>query len=1851
MDTHPFNSLSEVSIASRNTKAVDYLSIYSPAVKDNRLNLTISQYYAVINLGKVLSVLSSECTQSLQKYLDYLPVLDTLQFIGIPQDMQEELKTNFLNEYFSALSLIRHPSVNSAIQQFFETRANGYISYLVKMSRSVAKKKPSPLILASLIHSTKPEIFTKSLGSIMLESISHSYLGERQKSSKYDVLHTTVLDIARAAVLSFPKLIKNYHNVISELFTAALKLIKKYQKRRTSSEKLLMSCVRFILAVLTYPDVQFLLLNDRQQGLKLSDSPFESYVEFFIKNLPIRLANEIFITASEMIIHSTQFAGSRSFELCIFLRRILDPFIEEDPNLDSKICDNLLKALNITQKETIYFVQELLPVLASHTHPSLRMVASALARGIKEDKIQQLLKSSILISKNKEPDLGVLISCISSEKSIDTALQDLLQNYSKGEAKLSHLKDLAKHVPQVLPLLLKTFTSTIREWESERLISRKHHKNADQIFPTVRDMLVAIIECLKTSKPQMSEIRDAWMWLVHLLTQYEVPANGDISILEFNRLQSQLAEQTPILTWHRFEEEVFSSPHFLQHFIPVLKDQLRKVSSRKMLEDLDYAELLFAFTVYRIEGINRSLERAIIMLEDEHVYKNTPDLAELIREIILVRLQECFNMTCRSAPGSLREEKIAKDVELLLIKSVCPVESSRNLAHELLNLSKKRELQLQSCYLYEFPYIIQHKSVLNIALDLLGSVHNQMTKEFDSASHSVTLPHSQKLINLPSSRSILRNLFEFLENSISECIGKTLYMSSRDFMSAFASYIYSSNVLVKNEPHDSRKIAHITNFSISFVNHLYYAFKLSPKCPLEPYVIFFKPYQFHSWFISNGSKKTVTLDDFSNIKFSTHHNELLSNDSQVVQIQVNYYGYIHMMRETSQNVIPKLIDELIATSSMKQPKKEYASSPLFDALGKLTTALIFSHEAGEEIRDYLHAVVWGAMLSLSFTSISAGIICWDWIGSSLIHYKTGLFAEIHSVWRYLLYRGGIVIPGSTILPILPHKFESQLLKSAEKVHLNGANSVNDLPCSGWSGILTTVNSSSVRQKELINIQLSMVEFFTKQYYNCLARDRTSASLIYKMLYELFLLPPNLEARSEKLTLQLVLKLLLVACDIAKDHSVSNDLPPPYELQNAAFTFTLKLFSHLPFWQRSPSTVKFKMETKLLKRAIKIISNEKLQVQPVPKTYSNPAYRPRINQQNFHHSELALLNPNAPLYEQPSLTSKKKLLLSILSDELSRLINWNRPNQIVKKIIKPKLYAKSYELLKTAWSINPLLALNLPNRLTFKSKSLGLIHECLTECVVEATDLGIVLYNYPAAMVYYVDGKCDGRRVGYWETPEYTTAIQMLNHKSPQVRNVGIRSLYRASHMTQMFYLPQILETMNPKLEAKKYKRRVGEDDVCGYLLKSARESQLIRTRLEWVLRVTMMSIRNPPKNALNPVRIPPEETLCHIFYNTLISDLRHHSDIWEQFCMQNEFFEKINMITANLIPGDPNTNVHKIREGLVELAGEDGNNIPNDVFLPTSPENKLVAVRTNSGRPLQSAKRVPILILFNTIKQNPEEKPQVIQQNEQVETLACIFKVNDDVRNDQISLQVIELMSEIFKENNLPLFLRPYQVISTITTINDEELLGGIIECIPGCKSRDEIGKEGSLSLHEYFLQKFGPEHSQSYLTARKNFIHSLAGYAVASYILQIKDRHNGNILIDSSGHLIHIDFGFILSISPGGNMKFERPDFKLTREMVAIMGGSNSENFLYFRELLIQGFLAIRQRARDFITLIGSLEEAGYTCFRKNTMKELHDRLMVNSHIHDAVKAIQTSIYNAQDSVFTNWYDRIQLMQQKIEY
>jgi phosphatidylinositol kinase/protein kinase (PI-3 family) len=92
-------------------------------------------------------------------------------------------------------------------------------------------------------------------------------------------------------------------------------------------------------------------------------------------------------------------------------------------------------------------------------------------------------------------------------------------------------------------------------------------------------------------------------------------------------------------------------------------------------------------------------------------------------------------------------------------------------------------------------------------------------------------------------------------------------------------------------------------------------------------------------------------------------------------------------------------------------------------------------------------------------------------------------------------------------------------------------------------------------------------------------------------------------------------------------------------------------------------------------------------------------------------------------------------------------------------------------------------------------------------------------------------------------------------------------------------------------------------------------------------------------------------------------------------------------------------------------------------------------------------------------------------------------------------------------------------------------------------------------------------------------------GYSVLTYLLQIKDRHNGNLLIDREGHLIHIDWGFILESSPGGNLGFEAAPFKLPLEYVEVLGGLDSEPWKEFKSLVREGFESARKHCDSIVS------------------------------------------------------------------
>ncbi|OMJ79584.1 hypothetical protein SteCoe_20393 [Stentor coeruleus] len=260
-----------------------------------------------------------------------------------------------------------------------------------------------------------------------------------------------------------------------------------------------------------------------------------------------------------------------------------------------------------------------------------------------------------------------------------------------------------------------------------------------------------------------------------------------------------------------------------------------------------------------------------------------------------------------------------------------------------------------------------------------------------------------------------------------------------------------------------------------------------------------------------------------------------------------------------------------------------------------------------------------------------------------------------------------------------------------------------------------------------------------------------------------------------------------------------------------------------------------------------------------------------------------------------------------------------------------------------------------------------------------------------------------------------------------------------------------------------------------------------------------------------------------------------------------------------------------------------------------------------------------------------------------------IVKSGDDLRQEQLAMQLISFFLQTFKEKSLKLWLYAYDILATGQDC-------GILECVPDAISIDALKKATQRkTLYEYFLQTYGEENSHTFRKARKCFMRSLAGYSLLCYILQIKDRHNGNILMDKSGHIIHIDFGFMLSNAPGKGMKFEKAPFKLTDEFENLLGGRRSNFFIKFRTLCVKGFTALKDRAEQIILMVDMMRTgagASLGCFSagEQTTKMLRERLMPGGRQSDR-EYINELIDESLDNWTTRCYDKFQYCCQNILY
>lgn len=603
-------------------------------------------------------------------------------------------------------------------------------------------------------------------------------------------------------------------------------------------------------------------------------------------------------------------------------------------------------------------------------------------------------------------------------------------------------------------------------------------------------------------------------------------------------------------------------------------------------------------------------------------------------------------------------------------------------------------------------------------------------------------------------------------------------------------------------------------------------------------------------------------------------------------------------------------------------------------------------------------------------------------------------------------------------------------------------------------------------------------------------------------------------------------------------------------------------------------------------------------------------------------EVARLMSSASTIGNDTLELKKIILMFFLDDEISKISVWlnsTNPSDSRGSFISNQI---SGQHIKKAYSFDPILAVNLASR--YKVKNL----DELLQQLITSNPLPAIFY--PDAVQYFIGinagTNMPTHHLLFWELLSPIDSITLFLPpfgSNPYVLQFTMRSLEHHDVNLTFFYVPQIVQSL--RFDAKGYVKR--------FIIETAKISQLFAHQIIW----NMLANSYKDEDSLEPDSLKPK--LDEI--QTLMLDAYSPEDL-EFYQREFGFFQEVTDISGKLKPYIKKTKAEKkvkIDEEMAKIPVQPG------VYLPSNPDGVVIDINRKSGKPLQSHAKAPFMATFK-IKKDIEE---VNEYGEIVRTpierwQSAIFKVGDDCRQDVLALQLISVFRTIWSTAGLDLYVFPYRVTATAPGC-------GVIDVLPNSVSRDMLGREAVNGLYEYFITKFGPENSIEFQQARNNLIRSLAAYSVISYLLQFKDRHNGNIMYDDQGHILHIDFGFCFDIVPGG-VKFEVAPFKLTHEMVMVLGGSeNTQAFQWFEELCIKGFLACRPYMETIVRCVTPMMESGLPCFKENTIKKLRQRFVPNKTEKDALLYFRSLVKKAMESYYTKGYDEFQRLTNGIPY
>lgn len=422
-------------------------------------------------------------------------------------------------------------------------------------------------------------------------------------------------------------------------------------------------------------------------------------------------------------------------------------------------------------------------------------------------------------------------------------------------------------------------------------------------------------------------------------------------------------------------------------------------------------------------------------------------------------------------------------------------------------------------------------------------------------------------------------------------------------------------------------------------------------------------------------------------------------------------------------------------------------------------------------------------------------------------------------------------------------------------------------------------------------------------------------------------------------------------------------------------------------------------------------------------------------------------------------------------------------------------------------------------------------------------------------------------LGRWTEIDVDDALELLgpSFDNPAVRSYAVQRLCKADDQELLLYLLQLVQALKYEhISADSDNQGAQDSSLASFLIQRAAANFMLGNYLYWYLMVECDD--HSPEQGTDNRNI--YRKVAFEFMTQLVNQPGGAED-------RKTLRRQAELVTImSKIAGEVKVSSESIAKKTDRVKS----------FL-ADPKNELVAFDPPLSMPLDpSVKITGIAPDQVTVFKSSLSPIKCTFKTTTGTAYPVIFKLGDDLRQDQLVIQIITLMDQLLQKENLDLKLSPYKILATSTTAGASQFVQS--------QSLSSIVAKFKANPALAYLRHHNPDDRQP-LGVRPEtldtYVRSCAGYCVITYILGVGDRHLDNLLLAPDGHFFHADFGFILGRDP----KPFAPLMKLSKEMVECMGGVSSEHYQKFKQYCFLAYTALRKSSNLILNLFSLMVHA----------------------------------------------------------